>query len=613
MCPTSAEPNVLLCPEREGWLAAVIEMGGRVVSRGFQFEAELGRLEYIGSQSGDARIIYPPSGKSPYFVGPDGRRRRLQLSPAKVSGYMLLELRSASAPEHSWWESSPKEPEISAPRPVRRSRASFGRLQDELERHVAQWAAHWQKSGLIEWSNGEGLIGLDPDASAILGLDSMLDAIAASQRLVGLIEPGDLELARSQLADASDGDILRGVFRVRPGEPTECLVEYLGIAQVGADDRTFLGWVRRHDGSSDARSPLFSESIDLRALEASLDGTLLAIDPVTGVFRHVGADAIQRWHLDAERLVKPGGLERFLELVPPSHRGTVRDQLAAPRGKAGASWVLRCPLGVDGEVRWVELRGRLVGGVSALARVVAFSIWDITEQRQLEDGLTKAASGETIGQIARSLAHDLNNLLTVIMTHTSIGELDAEEDGALETFSSIREAAEQASQITRQMLSLGRCSGGEPGLVDVGRILERTRNILDRPFGPEVQVAVSVEPNLPRVYAKRGLLEQIVLNLAVNARDAIEESGTVELTARSERSPSGLLGVRIVVADDGEGILPELVNRIFEPFFTTKEPGKGTGLGLSMVRSVVKELGGTVAVKSIPGQGTRFEIRLPAV
>jgi signal transduction histidine kinase len=229
---------------------------------------------------------------------------------------------------------------------------------------------------------------------------------------------------------------------------------------------------------------------------------------------------------------------------------------------------------------------------------------------------------DAIARLASGVAHDFNNLLTVISGYTNLllGKL-APDDPAHGELEQVARAAERAGDLTRQLLAFSRRQSVRSSVVDMGALVAEVEPILKRVAGDGVHVTAAIAPDLPPVCADPGQIEQVLLNLALNARDAMPEGGaiTVEAAAATlDAEAAALAGVRpghyvvIRVRDTGAGMTPDVQARIFEPFFTTKEQGKGTGLGLSTSYGVIRQNNGNIGVASQPGKGTVFTIWLPA-
>lgn len=247
---------------------------------------------------------------------------------------------------------------------------------------------------------------------------------------------------------------------------------------------------------------------------------------------------------------------------------------------------------------------------------------DVTARRALEEQFRQAQKMEVLGQLAGGVAHDFNNLLTIIIGYSDhVLDMLPADAPVVEMIAEVRKAGERASKLTRQLLILSRQQVMEPRLVDLNQIVGDTEKMLRRLIGEDVQLNTRLLPNLKNVHADPGQLEQVVLNLAVNARDAMPQGGKltietqhVQLDEDDCRTDAGLSAgeyVLLAVSDTGGGMDEATRAKIFEPFFTTKDPGKGTGLGLATVHSIVKQWRGHIAVTSEPGQGATFSIYLP--
>jgi two-component system cell cycle sensor histidine kinase/response regulator CckA len=233
---------------------------------------------------------------------------------------------------------------------------------------------------------------------------------------------------------------------------------------------------------------------------------------------------------------------------------------------------------------------------------------DITDRKRLEEQLRQSQKMEAVGQLAGGIAHDFNNLLTVILGNAELlRHLPAGSSEATPLAEDIHAAADRAATLTRQLLTFSRRHPSRPEIVDLNEVVAALGGLLGRLLGARVAVQTELSPTPVRVLADRGHLEQVVMNLAVNARDAMPEGGTLTI-ATEERGETA----RLTVADTGIGMTEEVKARIFEPFFTTKAPDRGTGLGLAVVHGVVEQSRGRILVDSAPGKGTTFCIDLPA-
>ncbi len=247
---------------------------------------------------------------------------------------------------------------------------------------------------------------------------------------------------------------------------------------------------------------------------------------------------------------------------------------------------------------------------------------DVTRERELEDQLRQSQKMDAVGKLAGGVAHDFNNLLTVITGNVELLLMQIhEKDPLYEDVLEIGNVADRAGALTRQLLAFSRRQTGQPEVFDVAELVGQMEKMIRRTISEEIQLETLFEEDLPPVEMDPVHLEQVILNLVVNARDAMPSGGNLEIRALAlkhvseERLPETLRrtgeGVLLSVKDDGEGMTPEILEHVFEPFFTTKEAGRGTGLGLASVYGIVKAAGGMIHIESEPGAGTTVLLALP--
>ncbi len=312
------------------------------------------------------------------------------------------------------------------------------------------------------------------------------------------------------------------------------------------------------------------------------------------------------------RLVHPDDLARFPELF--------------------ARW----DLVEDGEVLETEYRARHKDGSyryflgrdvvyerDAEGRVRRFlgTAVDVTERKLLEQRVSQAEKLEALGRMASGIAHDFNNLVAIVLGSLSLVERQLHTGGAIEGhLAHVRAAAEQAAKVTSQLLEFARPGLPSPAYADLADTIHGARPVLERILAPNCKLEIELADVLPPVAIAANALVPVLVNLVVNARDAIKESGSVTIRARvierTVRANAEGVSTRrgyvlLTVEDDGEGISPDVAPHIFEPFFTTKGPNRGTGLGLATVYTTVKRAGGDIDVDSHEGAGTRFDVYLP--
>ena len=278
----------------------------------------------------------------------------------------------------------------------------------------------------------------------------------------------------------------------------------------------------------------------------------------------------------------------------------------------------------NNRIRWVRCRSSPIRGTEGVVPGVVGTIEDITERKGLEAQLRQAQKMEAVGQLAGGVAHDFNNLLTVINVHAELAlETLTSDEGLHADLTEISRAAGRAAALTRQLLAFSRKQVMQPQLLDLRDVIAGVAPMLARLIGEDIAVETVVPCDIGTVRADPGQLEQVLVNLAVNARDAMPGGGRLVLKAsnlvvgqQQERRRDGIAPgeyVLLLVCDTGCGMTPDELERVFEPFFTTKPVGLGTGLGLPTVYGIVKQSGGHIWLDSEPGRGTTVTLCLPRV
>lgn len=284
----------------------------------------------------------------------------------------------------------------------------------------------------------------------------------------------------------------------------------------------------------------------------------------------------------------------------------------------------------DGEVRTIQARGQVVVGAGGAPERMIGTAQDVTERiraqiraERLEARLHQSERLESVGQLAGGIAHDFNNLLAVILNYASfVTEELGDDHPARADVEEIRRAADRAAALTQQLLIFSRRERVKAEVLDLNEVVADTEKLLRRTLGEHIELVTAFAPDLSPIEADRGQLEQVLVNLAVNARDAMPDGGSLavetsnaelaeELVTAGPPVPAGRYA-RITVTDTGSGMTPDVAQRVFEPFYTTKPKGSGTGLGLATVYGIVAQAGGHIDLYTEPGLGTAFKIYLPA-
>ncbi len=354
---------------------------------------------------------------------------------------------------------------------------------------------------------------------------------------------------------------------------------------------------------------LFEESQDTIYISTP-EGRLLDINPA-GV-RLFGYDSAREMlEVDLTTQVYLRSEERAEMLRELSQKGYVQDLELRVQTKQGKRLTVLATASAerDESGRVVSMRGMLR---------------DVTGQRDLENQLRQAQKMEAVGRLAGGVAHDFNNLLTAILGYADLMALALPDDSPLRhNADEIKAAAQRGADLTRQLLAFSRRQVLAPETLDLNQTVTTIEKLLRRLIGEDIELVIELDPGLGAVRADPSQIEQVLLNLGVNARDAMPDggvltlrTGNVEVKSREAVSALGLgegAYVMLAIEDSGVGIDEEIRDQIFEPFFTTKSRSKGTGLGLATVYGIVRQSGGQIEVQSEPGRGSRFRILLPRV
>ena len=497
------------------------------------------------------------------------------------------------------------------------SEARLQALNQDLERQVAEHAQErsltWQVTpDMLGVLNGDGVLEkTNPAWERTLGWTS---TELATHPVRDLVHPDDMPAAMEARARLHAGGPLLGF---------ECR-----LRTRGGDYRT-LSWVASPEGgkfycsardvtelNADARALADSQAL-LRSLfetshqlqgRCALDGTLedanrTALDAIGRELEDVVGLPMWETPWFAET---PGMGERMREAFARARDGqVVREEIT-----------VRLPAGQ----RTFDLSLRPLYDASGRISAVVPEALDITDRRATEEALRQSQKLEAMGQLTGGVAHDFNNLLTPIMAALELADdPDARPERRARTLAVARQSAERAAMLVQRLLAFARRQPLQAVAVDIGLLVDGIAELLRSSFDPRIRIVVERGSTPLRAHADGNQLEMALLNLGVNARDAMPDGGTLTLSARGETLESGHDAalpagayVVIAVADTGRGMDEATRRRAVEPFFTTKGLGKGTGLGLSMVHGLASQLGGELRIDSLPGRGTTMELWLPA-
>jgi PAS domain S-box-containing protein len=411
------------------------------------------------------------------------------------------------------------------------------------------------------------------------------------------------------------------LYRTKDGDVRTGLVSMERI-KIGAADCT-VSIIRDITDSERAGAALRESEARFRTLVESAPEAIVVFDAHSRQLTDANENALRLFEATRSELLA-ADIDRLAPALQPDGRPSdtaVRDLIR--RTLAGETpaveWVAQ---GLQGRPIAVELR--LVRLPSADRNLIRGSLTDISERKRLEEQLRQAQRMESIGQLAGGVAHDFNNILTVIQCNTSLLLADEKFPKAYqEAIEQIELSSTFAAGLTRQLLVFGRKQVIQRVSINVANAVQQTSRLLGRVIGENIALDVQVPADLPPIFGDIGMLEQVLLNLAVNSRDAMPNGGRLTIRAglvdRDEayrrRVPQALGGrfICIAVSDTGTGIPPEVLPRIYDPFFTTKEVGKGTGLGLATVYGIVQQHQGWIELDTRVGMGTEFRIHFPCI
>jgi two-component system cell cycle sensor histidine kinase/response regulator CckA len=494
----------------------------------------------------------------------------------------------------------------------RRAAEAALRASEERLRHIVEHA-----QDLIYYCDAEGRFTyLNPAAARVMCYP---EHELIGRHFLSLVRP-DYASAAADVYSRQIGEKTSTTYFEFPAVKSTGETVWLGqhVHLVCDSDRVVTGVhaiARDISGQKDAEYRLRSSEARYRSLiqgaaygiyRTTVDGTILDANPALAHMLGYSVDELLRLNMSA---IYKSAVERdaLIEQYRREHNQTLTTDVTWQR-KDGAPIIVRL------SARVVDFED----GLSCFEGVAE----DITEKRALEEQLRQALKMEAVGRLARGVAHDFNNVLAAIIGCSDLMALRMKpDDPSYDEAHEIRKAAERGAALTRQLLVFSRSQMLETQLIDLNLIVPQLDGMMERMAGDHVSVSIRVSGTPTYVRIEPGRLEQVLMNLVVNARDAMPNGGTIEVQVEriflDERAVLRYPGIsdgafaRIAVTDTGDGIDPDMQAHIFEPFFTTKNPEKGTGLGLSIVYGIAKEAGGTISFITGPQQGTTFEVLLP--
>ncbi len=415
-------------------------------------------------------------------------------------------------------------------------------------------------------------------------------------------------------APIRDGKRVVGVLSIQSYRPNAYEPKDLEVLQSVADHCS--GALERIQATEMTRE---SEA-RFRQLAENINEVFWITDPTKNQMLYVSPAYEAVWGRFCASLIEYPGT--WLEAIHPEDRDRVLEAALNRQvnGEYDETYRIVRP---DGSLRWIHDRAFPIRDASGKVYRIVGVATDMTRQRNLEQQFRHIQKMESIGQLAAGVAHDFNNILAVIRGNAELALMDANpaSEDLIENLKQITAASERAANLTRQLLMFGHKQVMQERLLDLNEVVGNMIKMLKRILGEDVELEVRCGSNLPTVRADVGMMEQVVMNLAVNARDAMPQGGRLVIStsdAQIEESyvqlnPQAVTGdfVCLSVSDTGCGIPPDIQSRIFDPFFTTKGVGKGTGLGLATVYGIVQQHKGWITVYSEVGQGAVFRIYLP--
>ena len=491
------------------------------------------------------------------------------------------------------------------------------RLQEALKNREAHFdrmlaTAHL---GIWEWNPATNELQITPEYKRLLGYAETEPVCSTREEWLEAVHPDDrrkLEHAAAQLAEGTI-DTAKTLFRMRDKGGNFRWLQGRAIVIRGDD-----GGPGRVLGTALDVTERIATEQQLREQAALLDSAndMIVVRDLTHHYLYCNQNAARHLGLTIEEM-KQGTIKEAMGEVSPQYFEAFREVLQRGEWRGELTYQRH-----DGRPFTVESRWSLLRDDAGQPKAVLSINTDVTEKKQLEAQYLRAQRMESIGMLAGGIAHDLNNVLAPIVMAIQLLRMRHPETGDQKLLNTIEASAQRGADLVRQVLTFARGLEGQHLLVQPKTLVREVEKLIKETFDKSIEVTSRVDADLWPVPGDPTQLHQVLMNLCVNARDAMPHGGQLTLTARNARideqyaamTPGLRPGLYVVfeVQDTGTGLTPEAQRRAFEPFFTTKAPGKGTGLGLSTALTIVKNHDGVLNFSSTAGQGTTFKIHLPA-
>lgn len=454
---------------------------------------------------------------------------------------------------------------------------------------------------------------ISPQLETILGVSP--ERWCSDPRLwASLVHPDDLELAETgHQRTFADGTRLDVIYRMQDATGGWRWISDQARAISQGGETLVQGVMLDMTERAEMEVAIEESEHRFRSLVQGSNDVIAIIGP-DGIVNYISPAVERIGGFSPEEIVGSSGLG----FIHPDDRDAASRALSllVERGPGQEEVIRARSLTQDGGWIWIDIKARnLLDDPSINGIIINYS--DITERMEhenLERQLRQAQKLEAVGRLAGGLAHDFNNLLAVIVNYSTFLEEDlSAEDRKLEDVREIKRAAEKGVALIRQVLTFSRTDPGSPRVLDVNSTVHEVEGLLKRSIGEDITLNVQCSENLWPVAIDPGHLEQVLMNLSLNARDAMPGGGTIGLKTWNQAAPGPSNGSTVIieVSDEGIGMNDEVQSNLFEPFFTTKPMGRGTGLGLATAYGIVRQAGGTIEVESTEGKGSTFRVAIP--